>query len=139
MIDRSRSLANLNDNPNYDLKNCAAFLFENDDWPNPYLDINIHSNFYDRESFSDTYANKNHPLFLSINIQSLMSKHEQLKNYILNLINSNVPIYVIAVQEIWSIQYADLVEIPGFRFIYKNRTQGRGGGRWILHQRWCTV
>jgi Reverse transcriptase (RNA-dependent DNA polymerase) len=39
-----------------------------------------------------------------------------------------VPIYIIAVQEIWSIQYAELVDIPGFRFIFKTRSQGRGGG-----------
>jgi hypothetical protein len=84
--------------------------------------------FYDHESISDRYVNNSHPLFLSINIQSLMSKHEQLKNYVLSLSNANVPIYIIAVQEIWSIHYAELVDIPGFRFIFKNRSQGSGGG-----------
>jgi hypothetical protein len=57
-----------------------------------------------------------------------MSKHENLKNFILELLNKNVPIYVIAVQEIWSIQSVELVQIPGFRFVYKSRNDGRGGG-----------
>jgi hypothetical protein len=56
-----------------------------------------------------------------------MSKHEQLKNWILSLIKHNVPITVIALQETWSIPHPELVNIPGFRFIYKCRN-GRGGG-----------
>jgi hypothetical protein len=65
---------------------------------------------------------------MSINIQSLMSKHENLKNYVLDLVQNHVPIYVIALQEIWNLQCTDIVSIPGFRFIYQPRRVGRGGG-----------
>jgi hypothetical protein len=57
-----------------------------------------------------------------------MSKHEKLKEFALNLISRNVPLYVIAVQEIWSIHVKELVDIPGFNFMYKTRQDGRGGG-----------
>jgi hypothetical protein len=46
----------------------------------------------------------------------------------LNLINKNVKIAIIALQEIWSVQYPDLFNIPGFSFVYKLRSNGRGGG-----------
>jgi hypothetical protein len=64
-------LDNLNSNVNFDFKNSATFLFENDDWPNPYLDINIDSKFFDNDTFVQSYANYAHPIFISINIQSL--------------------------------------------------------------------
>jgi hypothetical protein len=36
---------------------------------------------------------------------------------------------VIALQETWHIQYANLLDIPGYqRLVYKNRSVGRGGG-----------
>jgi hypothetical protein len=49
MNSKCMSLASLNNNLNYDLKYAADFVFENDDWPNPYIDIN--SLFYDSDSF----------------------------------------------------------------------------------------
>jgi hypothetical protein len=69
------------------------------------------------------------PLYLSINIQSLLSKHEQLLQFIQELEKSDVTIEVIAVQEIWDVQYANLVNLPGFKpLIYKKRKNMRGGG-----------
>jgi hypothetical protein len=66
---------------------------------------------------------------LSINIQRLLSKHEQLLQFIQELEKSNITVEVIAVQEIWDAQYADLVNLPGFKpLIYKKRKNMRGGG-----------
>jgi hypothetical protein len=106
----------------------VPLLFENDDWPNPYTSVNINSSFYDTDTLIQKFSNYLHPLFISINVQSLMSKHEKLKEFALNLISRNVPLYVIAVQEIWSIHVKELVDIPGFNFMYKTRQDGRGGG-----------
>jgi hypothetical protein len=47
----------------------------NDD---PYYGINISSNFHDKQSLSNTCANEKNGMYLSINIQSLMSKHSNL-------------------------------------------------------------
>jgi hypothetical protein len=121
-------LANLNNNVNYDLKSSAEFLFEDDNWPNPYLEMQIVSKFFDNDSLIRTYCNSSQPLFLSINIQSLMSKFDQLKDFVLTLLKNNVKIVAIALQEIWSVPYPELVNIPGFKFVYKLRTSGRGGG-----------
>jgi hypothetical protein len=57
-----------------------------------------------------------------------MSKHEKLKNFILKLDQRNIFITAIALQEIWSLPYADLVNIPGFKFLYRLRSTGRGSG-----------
>jgi Reverse transcriptase (RNA-dependent DNA polymerase) len=122
------SLASLNSNPNYDFKNAAEFVFENDDWPNPYSYIDINSMFYDSDSFVEAFAGHPHPVFLTLNVQSLMSKHDKLKNFIMTLNQRNVYIAVIALQEIWSVPYAELVNIPGYKFVHRSRGTGRGGG-----------
>ena len=69
------------------------------------------------------------PIFLSINIQSLNSKHEKLKNFILSLTNRGIQIDLIAIQETWKIPNLALVSIPGFQpFLTSNRKVGKGGG-----------
>jgi hypothetical protein len=121
-------LTNLNSNANYDLKCTSTYLFENDEWPNPYLDININSMFHDHDSFISMYSNYSYPIFISLNVQSLMSKFDNLKSFILSLVSHNVPLVVIALQEIWSLPCPNLVDIPGFKFVFKSRVTGKGGG-----------
>jgi hypothetical protein len=68
-------------------------------------------------------------VFLSINIQSLYSKHEKLVQFLDELNSSNITVDAIAVQEIWDVRYPDLVNIPGFKpLIFKARRNMRGGG-----------
>jgi hypothetical protein len=58
-----------------------------------------------------------------------MSKHESLKSFAVNLLSKQVPVDVIALQEIWSIIYIELVHIPGFQpLTYSSRAGMRGGG-----------
>ena len=66
--------------------------------------------YYDTESIISKFSGSNKPLFLNINIQSLNSKFEKLKNFILNLTNNNVMIDMIglALQETWLIKYPHL-------------------------------
>jgi exonuclease III len=73
------------------------------------------------------YSNCN-KLFISLNIQSLQSKHDKLNEFVLKLVNNNVNIAVIALQEVWSLPYPDLFNITGFTFVHKSRDKGRGGG-----------
>jgi hypothetical protein len=42
--------------------------------------------------------------------------------------SSGVNIIAIALQEIWSVPYPDLVQIPNYNFYYKTRKNSRGGG-----------
>jgi hypothetical protein len=95
----------------------------NDD---PYFGLNIQCKYHDIKSLSETVKE---PIFLSINIQSLQSKYDQLLEFIFNLSNANIIVDAIAVQEIWDIKYSDLVNIPGFRpIVCKTRQDKRGGG-----------
>jgi Reverse transcriptase (RNA-dependent DNA polymerase) len=128
MNDFGRSLADFNSQVNFDLKKISSFLFEDDDWPNPYLEIKLESLFHDPASFINKFQGSNCPIFISINIQSLLSKHQSLLEFVTQLVQFNVPVVAIALQEIWQIRYPEAVNIPGFKFVYKCRSSGRGGG-----------
>jgi hypothetical protein len=67
----------------------------NDD---PYYGINLSSNFHNTESLSNLCKSKS-SIYLSINIQSLMSKHEQLSMQIVELEQKNISVDIIAIQE----------------------------------------
>ncbi len=51
----------------------------------PYSDMVINSKFYDLNSLSQCLENVKSPVFLSINIQSLNSKYEELRQFITDL------------------------------------------------------
>jgi hypothetical protein len=66
---------------------------------------------------------QNSPLFLSINVQSLQSKHENLSLELNEMIKNKISVDVVALQEIWYIRYPELVAIEGFKpLIYKRRS-----------------
>ena len=65
---------------------------------------------------------------LSLNICSLMSKHQNLLSFINELTNKNINITVIALQEVWNVPYPELVTIPGFNLVFKQRKHTTGGG-----------
>jgi len=95
----------------------------NDD---PYFGINVQCKFHNLLSLSQTV---NRSIFISINIQSLQSKHEQLVEFIQELSIAKIEVDVIAVQETWEVRYPELVNIPGFKpLIAKTRQGMRGGG-----------
>jgi hypothetical protein len=123
----------LNDDISHDISSLNVIPTSNEIDDNPYANINIMSSFYDYNSFKNSYSNTKKPIILNINIQSLQSKFENLKNYLLNCMNDKIPIYAVALQEIWQIPNPDTLNIPGFSFVFKQRETGRGGGR-LLHQ-----
>ena len=68
-------------------------------------------------------------IFLNLNVQSLMSKFEKLKHFIVNITNKGLQIDVIAMQETWTVKYPNLLILPGFQQpIIKMRKKGKGGG-----------
>jgi hypothetical protein len=98
----------------------------NDD---PYYGLNIFSGFLDPVTLSNMCSNYKSSVFLSINIQSLLSKHEQLVLEIAELEQKNIVVDVIALQETWDIKYPELVVLDGFNpVIFKRRRGMRGGG-----------
>jgi hypothetical protein len=98
----------------------------NDD---PYYGVNLSSNFHNSESLSNLCVHQKSPVYLSLNVQSLQSKHEQLSIEIAELEEKNVIIDAIALQETWDVKYIDLVSLKGFNpLVFKRRRDMRGGG-----------
>jgi len=93
----------------------------------PYFGININSKFFDLPSMESLTSNS--PIFISLNVQSLQSKYEDLKSTVLELIDKKIQIDAIALQETWDVKYPELLPIPGFKtVIIKKRRGMRGGG-----------
>ncbi len=72
--------------------------------------------------------NTNSPIFLNINIQSLTSKYDNLRQIVLSFINNKINVPVIAVQEIWQLPHPETVNIPGYKFTFKQRKKKRREG-----------
>ena len=108
-------IGTLNLKPEYD----SSLLLNNhlNEENDNFLNITLGSSYFDSLSFIKKFENTKKPIYLSLNVQSLMSKHEALKNLILELTNANIPIDLIALQETWSIKYPELVHIPGYQNI----------------------
>ena len=121
------SLDELNLDPTLDYPNSLNSLLNSDN-DNPYNLYNIHSKYYDNPAFLKSFKNSKNNLLLSLNIQSLHSKHFNLKSFIIENVSSGVPISLIALQEIWNIVDPNTVNIPNFNFVYKKRSKFRGGG-----------
>jgi hypothetical protein len=90
----------------------------------PYSNIVLDSKFYDMDTIGSVTES---PIYLSLNIQSLNSKFEELQQFVHDLRLKGINLEVIALQETWAIQYPEL--IPGYQqIVYKNRLGMRGGG-----------
>ena len=127
MANPTDSLGSLNSNLNYDLKNALDNFFGDDNDENSFINDNHSHLYYDLDSFASKCAN-NSNIFLSLNVCSLMSKHQNLSTVINDLLKKQVKIKVIAIQETWNIPYPDLINIHGFKLFIKTRTDSRGGG-----------
>ena len=121
-------LGQFNANSNFDLLSVFKNLHSNDPTSNPYIEFTIDSSFQDTNSLISKFGKTQTPIYLSINIQSLMSKIDNLKSFIIELTNNEVLIDAIAIQETWQIYNPSIVSIPGFKFYYKTRAFSRGGG-----------
>ena len=128
------SIGLINNNPSYDFNPTINIYFGNDPLSNPYLENPIISKFYDANLMIDTFKNQNFPLFLSLNVQCLHSKFDQLNSFINQLSTAGLTIDAIAIQEIWQLPDPSIVQLSGFTLFYKLRSLTRGGARWILHQ-----
>jgi hypothetical protein len=103
--------------------------YGNDPATNPYIDGNT-SLYTNVPEFLNTNNFQSKPIILSVNIQSLNSKFENLREFILESAQKNVNIAIIAVQEIWSVRYVETVQIPGYRYFQNVRSLSKGGGGW---------
>ncbi len=56
-----------------------------------------------------------------------MSNHSHLNPIVTNFLSHGAKIGAIALQEVWSVPYPELVRIDGFTFISNTRKKGHGG------------
>jgi exonuclease III len=123
------NIAILNENEELDFRTMYnQFFRESDIVKDPYVNVNVVSKYYDMYNLSLDVNLSKSPIFLSVNIQSLNSKYEDLRHQLFELCNKNITVDVVALQEIWEIFCPDSVSIPGYQFVYKMRQGMRGGG-----------
>jgi hypothetical protein len=122
-------LGALNENPVLDASNLLNSLITDDENISQFFQTHIDSAYTDTNLFIETFRNTSEPLFLSLNIQSLNSKYEQLKLLISRFLDANLPIHMIILQETWGLKFPHLLNIPGFQNIISRTREGmRGGG-----------
>jgi hypothetical protein len=86
------------------------------------------SNYHDVDSFVNEYAKSNKPFILSINVQSINAKLSKLSELLTTLSNRGIHVDIVVMQELWKIQYDNLITVPGYqRLVYKSRRNGKGG------------
>ena len=110
------------------LSNTLHVFYGDESVANPYLDVKLTSNYYDSDGFITSFKNAKNPIFMSINIQSLISKKQALNDIINDYVSNCVPIEIIAIQEVWKIPHIEVVQIPNFAFVRESRISGKGGG-----------
>jgi hypothetical protein len=88
----------LNRSAIYDASNLIQELINDGEGNNEYINFKTGSLYYDASSFISKFKNNNNPIILSLNIQSLQSKYNELKLFILELLTHNIKIDIIALQ-----------------------------------------
>ena len=112
---------------------CATDLLnsfhKDDENISQFFCTDVKSTYSDFETFINKFEKNTSPLLLSINIQSLNSKFNDLKLLTNDLISKNVQVDLIIIQETWDIKHVDLLLLPGFqKIIHRTRKNMRGGG-----------
>ena len=121
-------LSALNDKAAYDLVQILESHLGDHPDSNPYLNFGQLLGYYDVQHLIYKFKNSNKPLFLSVNIQSLSSKFDSLKEILATFEKNKIYIIAVALQEIWALPHPDLLNIPHFNLFSKQRMVGRGGG-----------
>jgi hypothetical protein len=127
-MDPPSILLSLNNASKYDLPNPINLALGNSNDTNPYLENKLNTLYYDLHLPPSLITLPNSITFLSLNIRSLMSNHSHLNSIVTNFLSNEEKIGAIALQEVWSVPYPELVSIDGFTFISNTRKKSRGGG-----------
>lgn len=108
----------LNGNENLTLKNNVIDDEEHD--------FSTNCIYYSELSFINSFSNSNEPILYSLNVRSLMKNHSSICTFLQNI--GTTPIHFICLQEIWAILDDGPIQIPGYKFVFKQRSGGQRGG-----------
>jgi len=125
-------LVSLNSNPLLKVKPFFDFFLDPNPLENnplqpatPDFNPTVTSEYDDSESFSAKFNNSNKLVISSLNVKSLNSKFDSLRDFLLTLPTS---VQIIALQETWKIPHTFAVQIENFNFFHRERINGNGGG-----------
>jgi len=104
---------------------------EHDDHANvisPYSNIDMCCKYFDETDFVNEFKLKNEQLFLSLNVQSLPAKFNELEELITFLKNNRCEPDFICLQETWRIIDQSQFNIEGYNLEIKSRSSNVQGG-----------
>ena len=112
------TLDSITNNPDFDFLShySSAIPFDDNDPDNnisPYSNIDMCCKYYDETEFVNEFKLKNEQLFISLNVQSLPAKFNELEDFILYLKNNCCDPDFICLQETWKISDQTLFNIEG--------------------------
>ena len=107
------------------------FIIDDENDLNIFNGILLSSKYFNLKSFSAKCKSENKPVVISLNIQSLQSKFNDLVAFISNLNSKNIFIDVIALQETWAVPYPEAVSSPGYQKLYLTAGKLAGVGVWV--------
>jgi len=141
MADFSKfSLDNLSSNSSFDFlkqfhstnvsNSSNAYDFVNtENADSPYNSSNFSCTYVNEDDFCLKYLKDNRFSIMSLNIQCIMSKFSELKDFILLCSSKQCSPDIICLQELWSITDANVLLLPGYQpLIFKCRSNTQGGG-----------
>ena len=111
-----------------DFTSVLETFFDHDENENPYLNTSYSAGYLDIQKINTILKSQSDPIILSINIQSLNSKHQNLCQFLSDLTKDSLCIVAVALQEIWRLPHPELLNINNFQLITKQRNLGQGGG-----------
>ena len=135
MANPSFDLGDLVNNPNFNFINHFANQPDQDDSPfdfsdSPYTTSTFDTQFIDSSTFISTYKTNNNLKLLSLNIQSLPAKYNELRSFIISLSTNNCAPEIIALQEIWQVIDASHFPLPGYQpLLFTTRSKGQQTGK----------
>ena len=100
-----------------------------DDMDSPYNHAKFSCQFLDEIEFCKKYKDNTRLSIMSLNIQSISAKINELREFLLNCTNMKCQPDIICIQETWTIHDASFLIIDGYQpFEYTCRKKSQGGG-----------
>jgi len=138
MANPNISVTDLSSNPDFDFLSKLSqsntetdehdFLDTND-IDSPYSQQKFNCNYYAESDFVQHFANNTSLSIMSLNIQSLASKYNDLCEFIEVCRTSNCLPDIICLQELWHINDSNIFSLAGYQpLLYQARIMSQGGG-----------
>jgi len=108
-------LASLIDDNSLNAGNLLNGLLHDDENIQQFFNTNISSDYHDLQSFISKFKGAKEPLFISVNIQSLNSKFNELKLFVNELKCNDIEPDMLILQETWNINFPELCLLPDFQ------------------------